>query len=571
MKDLQVFVTINAQDNYSQAFKQYKQTTQEGQRSTNEFGKSVDNLGQKVKNSSKTQTQHHKTGVDKQIKNNNRLQNSYSGVASKLKALAITYLGFSAMKKAFTDFAYQEKFVGKTQAILHASKEDMQQYTKDLQELSKNSVNSMQDFFEAGFVGAKAGFSAKELPEFLKVVDDIQTAVSTTDSEDLKSVAEQFGIIAKTFKNQSVKELGDQYAYLIDTTANLNLNEMSMGFQKLNLFAGKTGANFAGLGASLATLIKAGQSGAVASTQIKSVFKGFERSGGGDVIAKKLGLKQATLEGDGFVTFIGDLKTKMDDMSKGQQQVFGKTLEKMFGPEGALLIKQLIANYDEILKKTEQLNKAGGFAGGAADINRNNAYGSLKQIGNAFSLLNVSFGKFLNTVDKTLGLFKIMAGVVNGIAGVFDGITSALEGKTTNKGVQEVAGSNEGDLEEDLYTKYKLKGYNRLTDEEKAKISPVIQKENQEKAQFTIKQIEAELNYKKQTAGADGLSQEQETYYAIKLAEVQQNLKNVEKASSEQKISIDVNSHITNATNQKLDIKTEAKYPKATKGAKQQL
>jgi hypothetical protein len=236
------------------------------------LSRAFEKLTQKTKNltnamgraSNKTTEMNTAMGVKKaQIDKQSGLLNKASGaVIGYAKSFFGAYLAVQGAKKGFTDFAYLEKYVKKTQALLHASDVDMADYTANIKKHAETSFNTMSDLFESGFFGAKAGINKKEMSDFVRAVDDIQTAIQSQTGETAQEVAQNFAIIRQAFESTSIETLKNQYAKLIDTTSGLNVHELAMGMQKLNMVAKVSGASFASLSTPVALLVQLGQSGA---------------------------------------------------------------------------------------------------------------------------------------------------------------------------------------------------------------------------------------------------------------------------------------------------------------------
>ncbi len=403
-KNLQIYLTINGIDNYSKPIEQ-------ATKSTTEFT-AVHNKNAITRESNNTKEQH---GVS-----------TLSKAYSTLSKVAISFASASGLKKAFQEFAYQDKYIKKTQGLLHSTNTEMQSYANNIKNIAANSLNSINDLLEVGFIGAKSGFKAEQLSEFVNQVDMIQTAVSTSTSETAQSVAENFGIIAKSFNKQPIAILADEYARLIDTTQNLNLHEMGMGLQKLNMVANSTGASFRSLSPAVASLIAVGMSGARASTQIFGIAKAFEKFGNKRV-AQMLGLKEASLQGDGFIKLLNDMNGKFGNMQEMQRN---KVLSKIFGAETAITIGQLLKQMDSINQKVNDLKtNAEGFNKHMSDIQKEGAFGSLKKISAQFSLVFSELGEAIansGIPDIILMLMKFVTKITQGF-GYFGKFISAAK------------------------------------------------------------------------------------------------------------------------------------------------
>jgi|LauGreDrversion4_2_1035121.scaffolds.fasta_scaffold10848_4 TP901 family phage tail tape measure protein len=370
-KNLQIYLTINGIDNYSKPIS-------DAQKATNNF------------------TAEHNKATEKRSQQNNAEKHSVTNVSkaySNLKKIALSFVGASTLKKAFSEFADQDKYIKKTQGLLHANNIEMQNYADNIKDYAKTSLNSINDLLQVGFIGAKAGFQTKELNDFVKQVDMIQTAVSTSSAETAQAVAENFGIAAKSFNKQPIASLANEYARLIDTTQNLNLHEMGMGLQKLNMVANSTGASFKAITPAIASLIGVGMSGARASTQIFGIAKAFEKFGN-KRIAQMLGLKEASLEGEGFITLLNNINNKFGNMQEFQRN---KILGKIFGQDTAITISQLLKQMDSINSKVMDLQtNAQGFTERMNAIQKEGAYGTLKQISAQMSVAFSELGQAIN-------------------------------------------------------------------------------------------------------------------------------------------------------------------------------
>jgi len=311
------------------------------------------------------------------------------------KKYFVAYMAVKTAQKGFTDFAYLEKYVKKTQALLHASDADMADYTANIKKHAETSFNTMSDLFESGFFGAKAGINKKEMSDFVRAVDDIQTAIQSQTGETAQEVAQNFAIIRQAFESTSIETLKNQYAKLIDTTSGLNVHELAMGMQKLNMVAKVSGASFASLSTPVALLVQLGQSGANASTSIQNLAKAFTQYGDKGV-AKMLGLKQATLEGDGFINLLNDINDKYGKMTTSQRI---KRLKKVFGLEGAITINRILPQLDEVNKKFTDINKnSTGFVDNVLKTVKSGAIADSKKFENQLTELQITIGELVATI-----------------------------------------------------------------------------------------------------------------------------------------------------------------------------
>jgi TP901 family phage tail tape measure protein len=361
---------------------------------------------------------------DKIEKQSTLFDKAKKSVIGYAKSFFGAYLAVQGAKKGFTDFAYLEKYVKKTQALLHASDADMADYTANIKKHAETSFNTMSDLFESGFFGAKAGINKKEMSDFVRAVDDIQTAIQSQTGETAQEVAQNFAIIRQAFESTSIETLKNQYAKLIDTTSGLNVHELAMGMQKLNMVAKVSGASFASLSTPVALLVQLGQSGANASTSIQNLAKAFTQYGDKGV-AKMLGLKQATLEGDGFIDLLNNINDKYGKMTTSQRI---KRLKKVFGLEGAITINRILPQLDEVNKKFTDINKnSTGFVDNLLKTVKSGAIADLKGLENATSSLSVAMGELV----ASIGVVKMLTLAISKLTGFVGFITSLAQSLKT--------------------------------------------------------------------------------------------------------------------------------------------
>lgn len=400
-KNLQVYLTINGVDKYSQILKEATDAT-----------KHFTDIHNKNSDSRKNKTKQEGQSLDS-------LSNNYGKVSKSIKnrilGAGAALITIGAAKRAFSDFANQDKYIKKTQGLLHTTNGEMENYSENIKNIAKNSLNSINDLLEVGFIGAKSGFKTKELSNFVKQIDLIQTAVSTSTSETPQAVAESFGIIAKSFNKQPITELADEFARLVDTTANLDIHEMSQALAKLNMVASSTGASFRAIAPAVASLVSVGMSGAKSSTQIFGIAKAFEKFGSKKV-AKMLGLKEASLEGQGFVTLLNNINTRFGKMGEMQRN---RILGKVFGADTAITIGQLIKQIDTINEKVEDLkNNSKDFAKEMSKTQKAGAFGTLKGIEANLSIAYSTVGKMIDNLGIPSLINLLLKILIGGLSAI---------------------------------------------------------------------------------------------------------------------------------------------------------
>lgn len=403
MNSPNIYFSIIAEDRFSDSFKKATESTK------------------------KLKTEHKKTTENIQ-KENNKISSSFESVA---KSIASTFLGISAMKKGFSDYAYLDKFIQKIGIIGHVSDSGLKSVKEQILSVSSLTGMGATELAKAGSILATAQIPIDKYKEYLMSITNIQKGAR----EDLQSsdVATFMAVVKKNFPKEEAQSMSDSIAWMLEKVPNINFLELSNSLGRSSAQAKELNISMKELLAVESGMI-VDQGGARASTQMANLLKTLRANK--NEIEKGFQVKIDFSKEGGLINFLNDVAFKFKDITDEQVKI--KKLQDILGTgEVSNTMLYFLDNLQESNKLFRNLNnEAQGFAESGAKRMDNSAideYGkilvtienSFLKIGEIVSKLKIpkAFLVGLTIIENFLGILS------DGLSAIGDGmkfITNAV-------------------------------------------------------------------------------------------------------------------------------------------------
>lgn len=409
--------------------------------------KKTENAQQRLVNNQKVATEKMRMNTQKLTHDTNKLNNSYDKMSSKIRNIAGAMFTLAGAKRAFQEYAYVEKYLTKTQAILHATGEEMQGMKDDLKELSQQSLTSYSEFAKATLVGASIKLNNAEMKAMLDTASKVKEGYK--DVIDVEEISKMLAVMKKNFPDMEFDKMGDTLSWMLENVPNIDFLNLSNSLSKSSGMAKQLGLDVSEMLAVSSNEIVQ-QGGARADTLMRNVLRMMQKQG--SKIAKTLGIQDFDMSKKGsFIEFITKLDEKYGKLSDSKR--IAKFTQIFKNPEVAQAMNAYTFNLKDITKLYDDLQtKADGFADKTSKTIRAGSFATYTRTLNSLQNTFINIGQALaetgapqrieqlaSSLEKMTSQLSKARDILNDIGSITEtALISFVLGKFGGKAVQAV-------------------------------------------------------------------------------------------------------------------------------------
>lgn len=479
-ENINVFFGLELKDGFSP-------TVQKAQAGLDDLKSAFKGAMQEVAEENKKTAEKIKQQQEEVVKSQNTM---FNRLKSNVSGMVAGYLGLSALKKAFFDFAGLDKYIQKVGIIGHLSKEQMSQLRYDVKSISTEMGADATELAQAGMKLASARVPIEQMKEYLQYAVKVQRGSAEIGRDlTLPEITNFMSVLRSNFPTAQANEMADTMSWMLDKVPNINFLELSNSLAKSAPLAKSLNIGFRELLAIEANSI-VNKGGAVASTEMRNVLQNLDKMRSEMMKKMKIGNIEFKQEGQ-LLKFIDELAFKYKNIPR---DIRAKELDKNFGAGTGVILGQYLDELDKSKKLFNELKyDARGFVNELSSRVDSTPYDKLNKNLSQMKMIFLEIGDALDRMMVPDGLLLVLKGITDNIRVFGSGWGNIMQGFKSD-----IADISKGEYFKDFFSLNTSSAIPTIpiqdNQENKVKVESTITLANNSNVNLRVEKVENESN-----------------------------------------------------------------------------